>query len=111
MSRASELALTGWITEHLSVAVCPVIDPDSLADLERRVLEQLDPPLNLTRWQSTPRRARLSTLRSESESHPLKPGVRRSGVFARSNLHATQSTAGSAPCSTAVANHRTLVFR
>ncbi len=65
MSRPSELALTAWIAEHLSVAVYAVIDPDSLADLERHVLNQLDPPLNLDETSVTPRRARLSTLRSE----------------------------------------------
>jgi hypothetical protein len=63
MPRISEEALKTWIRAHLSVAVHPVVDPDPLADLERRVLARLDPPLNLEDMRLTPARARLKELR------------------------------------------------
>ena len=44
---ASEHRLSTWIHNHLQIAVHPVADRDPLADLEHRVLLQLDPPLNL----------------------------------------------------------------
>ncbi len=44
---SSEQALTEWMREHLSVAVHPHDDRDSLAGLEHAILETLDPPLNL----------------------------------------------------------------
>jgi hypothetical protein len=55
--------LDEWIDEHLRVTALPVGDPDTLADLEDDVLEQLDPPLNLQGMRTTPVRARLSELR------------------------------------------------
>jgi hypothetical protein len=55
--------LTDWIRAHLSVAVHPVVEPGVLADLERRVLAELDPPLNLDDMALTQARARLSELR------------------------------------------------
>ena len=64
LRRASEKTLELWIRAHLSVAVHPVVEPDSLADLERRVLAHLDPPLNLNNVNTaTPVRARLQELR------------------------------------------------
>lgn len=48
---------------HLDVAVHPFADRDALADLERRVLAELDPPLNLDGRQPTVVRVRPSELR------------------------------------------------
>src|SRR5450432_4111100 len=47
LDRTSEQRLTDWMRTHLEVAVHPFATPDSLADLERHVLSELDPPLNL----------------------------------------------------------------
>lgn len=59
----SEQALTEWMRAHLSVAVHPHDDRDTLEGLERHVLKSLDPPLNLRHMQPTPGRARLTELR------------------------------------------------
>jgi hypothetical protein len=59
----SEQALTGWIHEHLEVAFHPFADRSRLGDLERRVLDRLDPPLNLDGMAPTPLRLRLQELR------------------------------------------------
>lgn len=57
-----EHVLTGWIREHLSVAVHPFpVDP--LGDLEHRVLARLDPPLNLDGMPASGIRLRLAELR------------------------------------------------
>lgn len=48
-----ENRLSAWMGEHLAVAVFPCRDPDPLGDLERKVLDALDPPLNLDRANST----------------------------------------------------------
>ena len=47
LAGAGEQALSDWIDEHLSLGVYPFRDRDRLADLEGRVLDLLDPPLNL----------------------------------------------------------------
>lgn len=39
----SEARLSEWVRGHLEVAVFPVVDRDPLADLEHRVLRELDP--------------------------------------------------------------------
>jgi hypothetical protein len=59
----SEQALSEWMRAHLSVAVHPHNDRDTLEGLERHVLKSLDPPLNLRHMQPTPVRARLTQLR------------------------------------------------
>lgn len=59
----SEQALTEWMRAHLSVAVHPHDDRDTLEGLERHVLKSLDPPLNLRHMDSTPVRERLTELR------------------------------------------------
>jgi hypothetical protein len=64
LANASEQMLSDWIDRHLSVAVHPFPDADTLADLERLVLAQLDPPLNLDGMPPTAARARLAKLRS-----------------------------------------------
>lgn len=53
--------------DRLTLAVHSSPDADALADLERRVLEQLDPPLNLDGMPPTPLRQRLAQLRRELE--------------------------------------------
>jgi len=60
---SSEQALTEWMREHLSIAVHPHDDRDTLGGLEHAMLERLDPPLNLGHMPSTPVRKRLSKLR------------------------------------------------
>ncbi len=60
----SETRLSMWIGEHLEVAVFPFENADALADLEDRVLQRLDPPLNLEGMPDTPVRASLRRLRS-----------------------------------------------
>jgi hypothetical protein len=62
-SPASEEALTEWMREHLSVAVHPHDDRDTLAGLEHAVLERLDPPLNLRHMLPSPVRMRLTEMR------------------------------------------------
>jgi hypothetical protein len=49
---------------HLQVAVHPFPEADRLADLEHRVLSELDPPLNLAGRPRTALRDRLSGLRA-----------------------------------------------
>jgi hypothetical protein len=61
----SELALSGWIREHLEVAVHPFDDRDALASLERAVLSALDPPLNLDGMPPSALRSQLTRLRTE----------------------------------------------
>jgi hypothetical protein len=63
LSPASERCLSGWIEDHLEVAVHPFGDRDSLADLENRVLAEVNPPLNLSGRGSTPLRNALSRKR------------------------------------------------
>jgi hypothetical protein len=63
VTASSEQALTAWMREHLSVAVHPHDDRDTLGGLERAVLDALDPPLNLDHLPVTPVRERLTELR------------------------------------------------
>jgi hypothetical protein len=65
--------LSAWMREHLSVAVYPYPNRDALADLEDRVLEVLDPPLNLEGMPPSTLRARLSALRSRLGRGPTEP--------------------------------------
>lgn len=59
----SEAALSEWMRAHLSVAVHPHNDRDSLEGLEAELLQLFDPPLNLLRMEATPLRLRLTELR------------------------------------------------
>jgi hypothetical protein len=59
----SEQALSDWMRAHLSVAVHPHDDRDTLGGLEHALLERLDPPLNLNHMQPSPIRARVADLR------------------------------------------------
>jgi hypothetical protein len=59
----SEQALSGWMREHLSIAVHPHDDRDSLEGLRRELLAMLDPPLNLRHVPATALRTRVTELR------------------------------------------------
>lgn len=60
-----ERRLTEWIRAHLGVVMFPFDNRDCLKNLEKRVLESLDPPLNLDGMKDTPARASLRLLRRE----------------------------------------------
>ena len=61
---ASESTLSDWMSKHLSVAVHPVCDRDTLGRIEQAVLKRLDPPFNLSQMSRTKLRSRLSSLRT-----------------------------------------------
>jgi hypothetical protein len=50
--------------QHMKVAVHPLCERDALADLEHRVLTELDPPMNLGGMPPTQLRETLSVLRT-----------------------------------------------
>jgi hypothetical protein len=58
-----EESLTKWMHAHLRLVTIPYDDRDGLGRLERDVLAELDPPLNLQGMASTPVRRRLKELR------------------------------------------------
>lgn len=60
---AQEQRLSAWMCAYLEVAVHPFPERDVLGDLEHRVLNALDPPLNLHGRSPTPLRATLTRLR------------------------------------------------
>ena len=70
ISPASEEALSEWMRAHLSVAVHPHDDRDTLDGLERELLGLLDPPLNLRHMAVTPLRVRLTDLRRRISREP-----------------------------------------
>ena len=47
LQASAEQDLSDWMSAHLSVAVHPHDDRDSLAGLEQAVVQRLDPPLNI----------------------------------------------------------------
>ncbi|GAB2644892.1 hypothetical protein GCM10027270_35590 [Nocardioides ginkgobilobae] len=55
--------LTAWMFAHLRVVPAITTDPASLGDLERQVVQALEPPLNLDHVGPTPGRVRLKQLR------------------------------------------------
>jgi hypothetical protein len=63
LERGREQRLTAWIKQHLSVAVHPYSTRDALESLEHRVLDWLDPPLNLRGMAPIPLRVRLHACR------------------------------------------------
>ena len=63
LSPRSDQALSTWILGHLDLAVAPYPDRDGLGAVEERVLDRLDPILNLRGRPSTPARRRLTGLR------------------------------------------------
>ena len=58
-----ETRLSGWMLEHLQVAVTAVPDRTLVGPLEDAVLARLDPPLNLQGMPSSDTRAALSSRR------------------------------------------------
>ena len=56
--------LTKWMRDHLSVVVFQFDDRDRLENLEHRVLQELDPPLNLRDVNDTVTRTALTQARS-----------------------------------------------
>ena len=63
--------LSQWMADHLRVVPLLVEDADSLGDLERMVVQALDPALNLDHVQLTPVRTALKRLRRESDERPI----------------------------------------
>ena len=61
--RSTKTALTRWMHAHLRLVTEPYDDRDALGRLERNVLAELDPPLNLQHMKPTPVRRRLKQLR------------------------------------------------
>lgn len=61
--------VTDWIGRHLSVAIYPYDDRESLGDLEKQVLGILDPPLNIEGMAKTQVRRKVSELRRKV-AHP-----------------------------------------
>ena len=61
--KSSNERLTAWIADHLEVSFCAIADKDTLGEVEVKVLERLDPPLNIDHRPATPTRARLTELR------------------------------------------------
>jgi hypothetical protein len=47
LQASAEQALSDWMSAHLSVAVHPHDDRDTLSGLEQAVVQRLDPPLNI----------------------------------------------------------------
>jgi hypothetical protein len=71
LQASSEQALSAWMRTHLSVAVHPHDDRDSLGGLERAVVERLDSPLNLEdHLSATPVRQTIAALRKRISREP-----------------------------------------
>lgn len=58
-----EIELTSWLDTHLRVQVVPFEDADVLGRVEKAVLAELDPPLNIKGMTETPLRQHLKDLR------------------------------------------------
>jgi hypothetical protein len=60
-----ERRLTNWMERHLTYGFCPVERVGkNIREIEGRLIKELRPPLNLTRWPN-PQRAHLRALRRE----------------------------------------------
>jgi hypothetical protein len=59
--------LTAWMFAHLRVVPAITADGASLGDLERQVVQALQPPLNLDHVGPTPARIRLKQLRADAD--------------------------------------------
>lgn len=62
-TEVNEQELTEWMRQHLRLVLVPFDDRDELGRLEKRVLNALNPPLNLQGMSLTPIRQRLKVLR------------------------------------------------
>ena len=58
-----EVDLTAWMNLHLRVLVVCYEDADALGRVERSVLNEIDPPLNLKGMPNTALRERVKVLR------------------------------------------------
>jgi hypothetical protein len=65
IGRDGESRLNQWMRDHLAVAVHPFGERDALADLEHRVLAEMDPPLNLDGRPTSDIRTALTRLRTD----------------------------------------------
>ena len=63
-----EASLKSWMHDHLRINVVPIIERDSIDEVETAVLTALDPPLNLAKVPRTAARRNLSQLRAASRS-------------------------------------------
>lgn len=63
LARNDNERVSEWIRDHLRVNIVAFGDRDALADVERTVLRELDPPLNLADRPPNPVRQRLEALR------------------------------------------------
>ena len=59
----SNAQVSAWIADHLRVVIAPFDDRDALGQVEKGVVAQLDPPLNLEHCRPSPARTRLTQLR------------------------------------------------
>lgn len=64
LDRPSNARVSAWIAEHLTVGIAPFDDRDSLGRIERLVLDEIDPPLNLGQCVPSEARSRLTQVRS-----------------------------------------------
>jgi hypothetical protein len=64
IGREGEGRLSEWMRDHLAIAVHPFEHRDALADLEHRVLGELNPPLNLEGRPASEIRQALTRLRA-----------------------------------------------
>ncbi|MCW2764934.1 MAG: hypothetical protein JWO11_893 [Nocardioides sp.] len=60
--------LTAWMAEHLRVVSVISDVADTLGDLERQVVQTLDPPLNLDHVKTSPMRVTLRGLRAGGDT-------------------------------------------
>lgn len=61
----SNAIVSAWIAEHLRVGIAPFDDRDSLGLVEKSVLDELDPPLNLGHCVPSDSREKLTALRGK----------------------------------------------
>jgi len=69
LTPASE-QLSGWMADHLRVAVQPYPDRGTLGAMERAILTRLDPPLNLNGMEPSPVRVAVADRRHHL-AHPM----------------------------------------
>ena len=63
LDAGSNARVSAWIADHLSVAIAPFDDRDSLGEIEEEVLQLLDPPLNLGTCLPSAARGRITERR------------------------------------------------
>ena len=64
LDRPSNSTVSVWIDRHLRVAAAPFDDRDALGRVEKAILDELDPPLNLSKCTPSHVRNRLTALRA-----------------------------------------------